>query len=286
MRGLFLAAMLAAVAAPSTARAQCLDEPAGTAPLRAIGELASLPDAPAPVSHTVQRATLDEILRRVRATPRAVVQVDLDDTAFEPIASTRIALAALGRAYGLPELENPGALDELPAYTPAAFVNWLRDTGLYDRHPDVNWRKVIDGFDQIGRRLRGTETPTPGLADFVARVRDAGGEVVFNTGRAEAFRPQSLAVLARAGVADPKLVMRPDRFEGTIAQAKAAAQARIAAYGTTVAIVDDLEANREAVAQSAGGDVMQVAIALPGITTEDSAPELAARRWRISTFER
>lgn len=246
----------------------------------------------------VQEATLETILARVReraaaharnaAEPRGVVQIDLDYTSFVPRRSERAALAVVGQRFDVPELLDPESLPILPGYTARSWNLFLDESGLRAAHPGVDWDAALRVFDDAGYRLlpQGLEDLTPGLADFTRRVADAGGVVVFNTGRRESMREEVLGVLARGGVSHPNLVMKPEHSRLSTEEAKAAAQDAIRArYGRTVAVIDDLGANRDLVARAAGGEVMEVPIALPGYETELTTDELATHPFRIATFE-
>lgn len=274
--------VLLALLSARPALAQCGGEEGPVAPLAsAVAQAAGR----GPVPLEAQRAALDEILRRVETTPRAVVQIDLDNTSFEPRHGTELALAEVAAKYGIPELADPASLPAYPEYPAAAFEHFLDLTGLRARH-SIDWKALEDDYTAAVRVHRDEEAiVTPGLAAFVEAVRARGGEVVFNTGRLERFRRVSEATLERGGVRNPVVVLKPESFEGSIPEAKAAAQAAIARYGTTVAIVDDMEENRDAVTSAVPG-ALAVAIALPGFVTEKSDGELARLPWKISTFER
>lgn len=223
----------------------------------------------------VSRATNDRTMQRLMqrigeqaATGVApVVQVDLDLTALMPIERTRDALRDIGRDYDIPELTTPETLGELPGYTPEAFTAWVETSGLGQRYPALRGIRSLQGYGYWNSAHDTTDQVTPGLVDFVAAVRSAGGEVVFNSGRSESMRGASEGILRRAGINNPVL------YIGNIggdAATKESRQGDIRArYGKTVAVVDDRVTNRDAVISGLGDrDVISIAIAIPGFSVD------------------
>lgn len=246
------------------------------------------------VTAAQQSRVLGEVLRRVEVLntrgKRGVVQIDLDLTALRPIERTRTALKTIAARFGVPAL---ATATPLPGYTDGAWETFLSTTGLDKRHPTVDWKALYREFraaywygDKPGAS-RDTgyvglerDVPTAGLVDFVKRVRAAGGEVVFNSGRGEQAEQGTLAALKRAGLSNPILAIGSDpNLHG--GEVKALRQKQLDALGTTVAVIDDRLRNREALAPETKG-ALHVAIAVPGFTAE--APTATTTR-RISTFE-
>lgn len=237
-----------------------------------------------------QSATLAEIFRRVKETPRAVVQLDLDLTTLMPVQRTRTALRAVAERHGVPELARQPLL---PGYTDEAWAQFLAGTQLEARRPDVDWKALYADFRQAywygpkpgATRKSGyvgleTDQATPGLVAFVKKVRALGGEVVFNSGRGEEATAGTLEALRRAGIEKPKLLIGsdPSKHGG---QVKAERQQQLDALGPTVAVVDDRARNRRSLKPEVPGALM-VAIAIPGFSVEAPA---AKAKYRLSTFE-
>ncbi len=251
------------------------------------------------------KAVLERVAELARHGKKALVQVDLDLTALMPVERTVAALKSVGRKLGVPELENARSLPMLPGYTTGAFDTFLRETGLREKYPHLEWGETGSSeragtrysrtslYSQFreaywyggGSRETGyvgleTDAATPGLADFVRRVREAGGEVVFNSGRGEQAETGTLEALRRAGIDSPHLLIgaRPGMDGG---QVKALRQAQLSELGRTVAVIDDRKRNREDLSAEAP-DALFIAVAVPGFTAESATREAD---WRISTFE-
>ena len=271
--------------------------------------LAALDSIPAPsfraegarvavVPADVQRDTLAAILSRVRemrdaraadpSQPRGVVVLDIDYTAMMHTRRTEESLRRVGERYGISELEDPTLLSSLPTYEKSGFERWIDAHGLRERYPDMNWNKFRNEVNAAGwtNDLKSSEDITPGLVEFLRRVKYTGGRVVFLTGRAAAQREDVLAVFREAGIEDPILYMKSG--SGSTPKWKADRIPEIeAAHGAVVAVVDDMRDNREAILEKlAGRDVLDVPVAVPGFTIDMSAEELDASPHRISTFER
>lgn len=265
-------------------------------------------------THDDQSATLDAVLRVVaevaawRHTP--VVEIDLDLTALCPRERTRQALAAAGDEYDIPEFAFPKSASALlPGYTDEAWAAFLAASDLRAAYPDLPWERQTSGrsvFATFHREYWRTERliedePTPGLGEFVRRVEDRGGRVVFLSGRwrVDQIAP-SRAALQRAGIAAPSLLIgnpwhaenvRDGEAVWSDAQVKKIRQAEIRErYGVPVAVFDDRRTNREAVAAAnaeflatAGlPPVLGVAVTIPGFSHDQETIRAAHR---ISTFE-
>ena len=295
-----LAALLLLVHAPAPASAQALAgdcppenaQPAIAAVADAVTGAALLPVVP----QAEQDATIREILARVSAMaaaraadptkPKGVVEIDLDLTALAPIARSRVAIAEVGRALNVPELTHPETLPLLPGYTETAFPAWVQQSGFGARYPNVDWRAAFSIFH--GRYWGGdmsSDEPAPGLADFVRRVRAAGGEVVFVSGRGTGWLTGSDAALAKLGEPVILLMKGRDMMGGSDSDTKAAAQAVIRQrYGEPVAILDDRATNRDAAVAAlgpAGADVISIPVHLPGFSQELGAED---PRFAMATF--
>lgn len=296
-----LSTLLAALFQPGPAYAQCPAEPdsALAATFDAIPEpsFRAEPGRVSAVPADVQRDTLAEILSRVydhkmaRAEdptlPRAVVILDIDYTAMLHTHRTEEALRRVGGRYGITELADPTSLPLLPTYDGDGFQRWVDALGLREKYPDLDWQKFQR--DALGAEwasdLRNSETITPGLHEFLRRVKYTGGTVVFLTGRKEGEREDVAGLLAEAGI-DVPLYMKSSSKKTP--EWKASMVAAIEAeHGEVVAVVDDMKDNRDAIIGALPGrDVLDVPIAVPGFTTDITPDELDASPWRISTFER
>lgn len=246
------------------------------------------------VTRAQQTKALTEVLARVEAATKAgqrgLVQIDLDLTALMPVERTAQALRTVAARYGVPEL---AAAKVLPGYTDGGWQELLDSTGVQQRHPGVDWAALYKEFRaaywygpakgasrETGYRGLGADRPTPGLKAFVDKVRAAGGDVVFNSGRGAQAEAGTLQALRAAGIARPRLVIGSDpNLDG--GQVKALRQRQLDALGVTVAVIDDRQRNRVALKAEAPG-ALYVAIAVPGFTAEQ--PTRTATR-KISTFE-
>jgi hypothetical protein len=260
------------------------------------------------VTVAIQLRTLRTLIDHVHAAlgrgVRPVVEIDLDLTAVMPEYRTRLALVEVGKAVGIDLFENSDHLPLLPGYSDEAWVAFVQSLDLPTKCPKVQW--LIDGkpntasgepfnvfhkaYWTLDRLVE--DLPTPGLGAFVHRLNQCGAEVVFISGRwlGEHVQP-SLAVLQRAGIRDPKLVIGNERHPSRVppelalsdAAIKAAHQVTVAKlYGTPVAIIDDRDSNRDAVISAVGPDVMGIAACIPGFTCD---PVNAKTPLRLSTFE-
>jgi hypothetical protein len=252
-----------------------------------------------PGQDTVLRKVLWTVQERTRSRrgdprlPRPVVVVDLDQCGIVPLRRTLDALGAVsgpraGAPDGIPEFAQPGTLPLLPTYTRHTWSDFLAQTGIGAKYQQVDWNQVhSEFFDALARpreRLS-MDSVTAGLARFVWDVQDAGGQVIFCTGRRERVRTYTEEVLARAGVPPCPLLCMPDDSTAPIPELKVGKLRELAGV-EVVAVFDDLVDNRVAVTEQFP-DAQAVAVAVPGfvaecgsrVATSDDAP-------LINTFER
>lgn len=257
------------------------------------------------VAHTVPREQ-DEVLKGVLRTvqertrtrrrdpriPRPAVVIDLDLCGIVPLQRTLDAARAVagprpGAPDGVAELAFPTALATLPTFAESTWRNFIEANGLDVRYPEVDWHQVYREFFQaFGRpweNLR-TDTVNAGLARFVWDVQDAGGRVVFCTGRRERVRRYTEEVLADGGVPDTLLVCMPDIRTRPISELKVEKLRELGELDI-VAIFDDILANRIALTKEFRG-ARAVAVELPGMATERQAGQpVADRAPVIANFE-
>lgn len=245
----------------------------------------------------------DEVLKRVLRTvqertrkrrwdaglPEPTVVVDLDLCAIVPLQRALDAARAVsgprpGAPDGIEELARPESLCLLPGCAESAWHTFVTATGLSARYPRVDWQRVGGEFHRsflgTGDELR-TDTVNAGLARFVWDVRDAGGRVVFCTGRVEPARVPIEEVLREAGVPDAELLCLPDAVDRPVSEMKVE---RLRELGDidVVAVFDDVLAHRIAVTKEYP-DALAVAVEIPGMATEhgpgqpvtDEAPVIA-----------
>jgi Pyoverdine/dityrosine biosynthesis protein len=231
--------------------------------------------------------------RKEPACPVPLVVIDLDLCGLVPKARTLSAARTLSRPRqgaprGIPELARPNSLSALPSYSKPAWDRFLEVSGVAGRYPEVEWDEVhaefCPAFYRPWERLR-SDSLAPGLVRFVRDVEDAGGEVVFNTGRRDRVRDHTEAVLARGGLSHVRLLTLPDDRVRPIAELKIENLRRLT--GTdVVAVFDDLTENRQALS-AAFPDAMVLAVEAPGFASDrapgcpppDGAP-------LVATFER
>jgi hypothetical protein len=231
-----------------------------------------------------QHATLTEVLqivqdrarqrRRSPKLPRPVVVIDLDLCGFVPMRRTLDAVRAVsgprpGAPEGIGELAHPDTLPLLPSFEKSTWRNFVDCRGLGGRYPRVDWDELFRDFYRAVVRpwdkMR-TDTVNTGLSRFVWDVQDAGGQVVFCTGRRERVRAHTEEVLASAGVPDCVLLCMPNDRIRPIAELKAE---NLRALGDidVVAVFDDLRENRIALSKEFTGS-LSVAVEIPGWATE------------------
>ncbi|WP_018353336.1 L-tyrosine/L-tryptophan isonitrile synthase family protein [Longispora albida] len=226
--------------------------------------------------HAVLADVLDRVAEQARrrrtdpALKRPAVMLDVDLCALAPRERTIGALRATGERHGIAEFTDPGSWREWPTYHPPA---WQASTAaLRAAYPLLDWEAVhadfCTAFFEPWERMRSDE-PVAGLAEFAWAVFDAGGELVFNTGRRERLRAHTEAALARAGILQPRMAMMPDDRTRPVHEHKAG---NIASFGDLhiVAVFDDLCENRQAIAKELPG-VLPVATAIPGFAVEHEA---------------
>ncbi|MEQ4724886.1 L-tyrosine/L-tryptophan isonitrile synthase family protein [Nonomuraea sp. B19D2] len=106
----------------------------------------------------------------------------------------------------------------------------------------------------------------PGLARFVWDVYDAGGRVVFNTGRRERVREHTEHALANAGITGTRIAFLQNDRSRPVHELKADSLRSFADLDI-VAVFDDICENRQAMAKVLP-DALFVAVALPGYVHE------------------
>lgn len=286
---------------PFGASAQECPAPAVEPAIEEVSRVLRYRSTPARVPREVQDATLMGLLERVSAMskarredpsqPKAVIQLDLDFTCFMPLDGQKKAFKKIGEKYGIPEFLTPETLPVFPSQKKAAWVNFLEESGLQAKYPNAPWSDIYRDFNsQSWFNLKaGTEEMTPGLARFVRRVKARGGIVLFNTARDEDMREVTEGVLKRNGIKNPIVLMKPQGGSAT-PKHKAETQPGIAAnYGRTIAFIDDIGENREAVHEAlvdlGYGDALSMPIAVPGFTNEEEWADFDAHPERISTYE-
>ncbi|MBK7859721.1 MAG: hypothetical protein IPJ65_14095 [Archangiaceae bacterium] len=253
--------------------------------------LASTP--PAELTHLnplvpaqVQRRTLTAIIERVREVAlqgrRPVVEVDLDLTSLMPDERTEAALLSLAHRYDVPPLLEPSRLPLLPGYTLEAWADFLEVTGLGEQYPRLKGLHSLDSDLYWDEAALHTDRPTPGLKAFVERVQEAGGRVVFSSGRWQATAEASARASFAAGGLDPiDLLIGNPGFSDAENKRRRETEIRVR-YGEVVAVIDDRKSNRDAMIADLGPGVLSVPIALPGYS---AAPDARRGELRISTFE-
>lgn len=241
-----------------------------------------------------QDSVLTEVLRRVEekarrrradaSLPPPAVMVDVDLCALVPRGRAKTALREVGERLGIEEFCDIRAFETLPTYHLPSWNNYLSSNSLRERYTAVDFNAAYElfyhAFFNPWDRLR-TDTAAPGLARFVWDVYDVGGRVVFHTGRRERVRPQTEDVLARAGIAGPRLAMLPNDRTRPVHELKAEKLEEFADLDI-VAVFDDLCENRLAMGKRLP-EALFVAVELPGFAVEhaegaapdDGAPVVA-----------
>jgi hypothetical protein len=242
------------------------------------------------VVHTVQERTRSR--RRNGQLPQPTVVVDLDLCGIVPLQRTLDAARAVsgprvGAPEGICELARPHVLRVLPTYAESTWHHFVEGNGLDERYPLVDWRQVyLEFFRAFARpweKLR-TDTVNAGLARFVWDVQDAGGRVVFCTGRRERVRKYTQEVLAAAGVPDCVLLCMPDHRTRPISELKVEKLRELGELDV-VAVFDDMQANRIAITKEFSG-ALAVAVEIPGLATERHPDQpVPDRAPVIATFE-
>lgn len=236
----------------------------------------------------VLRSVLDEVQQRTRQRrwnpdlAKPAVAIDVDLCGLVPLQRVLDAARATagprpGAPEGILELASAGTLPVLPTHSPETWDDFVERSGLGERYPAVDWAGVRADFVRAflarpRERLR-TDSVNAGLARFVWDVQDAGGQVVFYTGRKERYREQTEEVLAAAGIAEVTLCCRPEDGGSAL---KAAELGEI----DVVAVFDDERADRGALSAEFGG-ARTIAVQVPGF----AAGRRADRDEVIATFE-
>ncbi|MCI2422284.1 L-tyrosine/L-tryptophan isonitrile synthase family protein [Saccharopolyspora sp. K220] len=257
-------------------------------------------------AHTVpesQDVVLKSVLDRVQhrnqqrrwndRLPQPTVVVDIDLCGLVPLqrildAARSISGPRPGAPEGILELAGPGTLPVLPTHTAATWHNFVELSGLGERYPSVDWTAVHTDFvraflSRSRERLR-TDSVNAGLARFVWDVQDAGGRVVFCTGRRERFREHTEEVLAAAGVPDATLLCLPEDGSRPRAELKVEKLRELGELDV-VAIFDDELANRIAVTKEFSA-ALAVAVEIPGLAAERRPGQpVADSAAMIATFE-
>lgn len=255
------------------------------------------------VPDSIQKKTFQTLFSKLKKTRALgitpIIEVDLDLTAFETSTRTKIALQTAGEKFEIEEFKTL-AFDLLPGYTREAWVSFLSRNHLPERYPHLIWMGEKDGKD--GRdsvyatfhttfwktELLSSDTINIGLKEFIEKVREEGGEVVFVSGRwqQEQIEPTKL-VFEKAGIFDVALCIGNPNHDGDHAisdsEAKALFQTEICQkYGTPIACIDDRKENRDAIcAANPDLDLLSIGIAIPGFTYDE---EITGIDDRISTF--
>ncbi|MHA6801824.1 L-tyrosine/L-tryptophan isonitrile synthase family protein [Salinifilum ghardaiensis] len=229
----------------------------------------------------VLKGVLNRVQERTRARrwdsrlPRPVVVVDLDLCGLVPLHRIREAVRAVsgprpGAAEGIVELAGPDSLPLLPTHAGSTWPHFLERSGLARRYPEVDWWAVYAEFRRAfharSRERTGSDTVNAGLARFVWDVRDAGGHVVFSTGRRERCRRAVEDVLATAGVPDSTLLFLPDERSGPGWQLRVE-KLRELPDSEVLAVFDGRRAHRAAVVEQFPG-AEPVAVEVPGLAGE------------------
>ncbi|GAA0508252.1 hypothetical protein GCM10011581_19810 [Saccharopolyspora subtropica] len=239
-------------------------------------------------AHTVpesQDAVLRSVLERVEQraqrrrrdarVPQPTVVIDIDLCGLVPLqrildAARSVAGPRPGAPEGIFELAGPGTLPVLPTHAPGSWRNFVELSGLRERYPAVDWEQVrvefVRAFLSRPREKLRTDSVNAGLARFVWDVQDAGGRVVFYTGRRKRFRAHTEEVLAAAGVPDATLLCLPEdsarsHSELTVEKLRELGDLDV------VAVFDDALANRIAVTKEFG-EALPVAVEIPGLAVE------------------
>jgi len=187
------------------------------------------------------RTLLQQVLDQCRRS-RAVVVFDLDSTLLDNKPRQARIMADYGREHGVTALA--GSLRE--HWTGGwDFRVAMRNAGLPAADIEVHaepyralWRERF--FSSEYCRL---DEPTPGALEFAKAVREAGGRVLYVTGRHEGMREGTVACFARVGLPLPdgdavQLWMKPTQDEDDD-HFKARVHAELPKAGEVVAVFDN-----------------------------------------------
>ncbi|MEV6229343.1 L-tyrosine/L-tryptophan isonitrile synthase family protein [Saccharopolyspora shandongensis] len=247
----------------------------------------------------VLKSVLDRVQQRTRRRrwddrlPQPAVVIDVDLCGLVPLqrildAARSVSGPRPGAPGGILELAGPGTLPVLPNHAPATWHNFVALSGLRERYPSVDWEEVRADFTRaflarLREKLR-TDSVNAGLARFVWDVQDAGGRVVFCTGRRERFREHTEEVLAAAGVPDATLLCLSEDGGRPPSELKVE-KLRELGDVDVVAVFDDELANRIAMTKEFGG-ALPVAVEIPGLAAERLPVQpVADAAAVIATFE-
>ena len=224
--------------------------------------------------------------------PRPVVVIDLDLCGIVPLQRTLDAARAIsgprpGAPEGILELAKPSCLPVLPTFAESTWRNFVEVSGLGQKYPQVDWRQVytefLRAFSRPWERLR-TDEVNAGLPRFVWDVQDAGGQVVFCTGRKERVRRYTEEVLDTAGVPQSVLLCMPDVQTRPISEMKVEKLRELGDIDV-VAVFDDVLANRIAITKEFS-EALAVAVEVPGLATERQPGQPVSDKVPvIATFE-
>ncbi|MEV0696358.1 hypothetical protein AB0I53_00335 [Saccharopolyspora sp. NPDC050389] len=241
---------------------------------------------------TEQHEILSRVIRLVRARnarcrhdpglPRPLVVVDLDFCALHPKHRVGEALRRLGETHGIDEFADPARLDVLPGLYRPGWRPFLAANGLLARYPELEWDALYAEYRRNvpwHREALSTDDLAPGLVGFVRDLEQAGGRVVWLTGRRHRMRAATEEVLARHGLGHLDLRTTDDGPVTGIAGQKVAALHDMPGH-ELVAAFDDSAANRDAL-QAAFPAAVVVAVRPPGFTV-DGADRTGCG---ITTFE-
>jgi len=239
------------------------------------------------VSKAQQHDALTKVLNSVKEFKKAhpdktpVVEMDLDLTTTMPYGRTIGALALVAKNHKIEEFKDPQfSIGSLPGYTPEAFKNWL-SKDFKAKYPHVNWEDAEKQFEtefwRDGPSLA-FDVITPGVVEFENAIHDAGGAVVFISGRwLDSQIQASNDFLYRCGIPSERvhLVIGNENHD-TVDDAanKVLQQPKIKVqYGEPVAVFDDRVANVDAIDKANDGKLVKVVVAIPGYSAADVGPE-------------
>ena len=249
-----------------------------------------------------QRKTLKKIEEKVKAcrlnggTP--VIELDLDLTTFITKERTLEGLRYAGEKYGIEEFVT-ASFELLPGYTREAWSNFVCRYHLIERYPNLRWMGEKDGKDgdsvysAFHTQFWKTEflhldTLTPGLCEFIAKMKSLEAVVVFVSGRwKEEQTAPTLEVLKKGGLENIPLMIGNPRHDGenpiSDSEVKAIHQAEIRQkYGIPTVVIDDRRTNRDAIINAnPSAEMLSVGCAIPGFTYDLETTGIA---WKISTF--
>jgi hypothetical protein len=190
----------------------------------------------------VDPTVLGRVLARIKeAGPRGLVLFDLDSTLLDNKPRQARILREFGAAHGVAALT---------ACTPAMFVDWtlrkpmlacgLSEAEVTAAEPEARryWRERFFTSEYCV-----DDIANPGAKDFVARVVNAGAQVLYCTGRHTPMREGTLACFAREGFPLPDdkrvhLLMKPN-FELHDDNWKVIARQHITQHGELLAAFDN-----------------------------------------------